>query len=47
METRIEKIQCGQDANKENTDAPAKKDIFATEEIIVEEIAIDGICGVY
>ncbi len=24
-----------------------EEDIFATEEIIIEEIAIDGICGVY
>jgi mycofactocin precursor len=36
---------------KENTEDKAKKDqeedIFATEETIIEEIAIDGICGVY
>jgi mycofactocin precursor len=24
-----------------------EEDIFATEETIIEEIAIDGICGVY
>ena len=24
-----------------------KEDIFATEEIKIEELAIDGICGVY
>jgi mycofactocin precursor len=29
--------------NKEIT----KEDIFATEEIEIEEMAIDGICGVY
>ena len=29
--------------NKENS----KEDIFATEEIEIEEMAIDGICGVY
>ena len=29
----------------ENTDE--KKDIFSTKEIKIEEMAIDGICGVY
>lgn len=47
MEARIDKIQTGQDTNKDDAKAPAEKNIFATEEIIVEEIAIDGICGVY
>ena len=35
----------------DNTEDKQKKDqeedIFATEETIIEEIAIDGICGVY
>ena len=30
----------------ENTEN-SKEDIFATEEIEIEEMAIDGICGVY
>jgi len=25
----------------------AKEDVFAVEEVVVEELAIDGICGVY
>ena len=36
---------------KEHTEDQPKndqeEDIFATEETIIEEIAIDGICGVY
>jgi mycofactocin precursor len=30
----------------DNTES-SKEDIFATEEIEIEEMAIDGICGVY
>ena len=33
-------------ANSENTDKK-KEDIFNTTEIRIEEMAIDGICGVY
>ena len=36
---------------RDNTEDKPKndqeEDIFATEETIIEEIAIDGICGVY
>lgn len=31
----------------EDQDKPCEKDIFSTDEIMIEELAIDGICGVY
>lgn len=35
--------QCQNDYKEDNS----KEDIFSTEEIVIEELAIDGICGVY
>ncbi|MBW2049603.1 MAG: mycofactocin precursor [Deltaproteobacteria bacterium] len=32
---------------KENQDDDGQEDIFKTREIVIEEMAIDGICGVY
>ena len=32
---------------KSDSDEKSKDDIFAIEEIEIEEMAIDGICGVY
>jgi mycofactocin precursor len=31
----------------DNKEANLKENIFSTEEIQIEELAIDGICGVY
>ncbi len=33
-----------QDGQQENN---SKEEIYSTEEIVIEELAIDGICGVY
>ena len=41
VEENIEKLK------NEPEDADKKKDIFSVEEIKIEEMAIDGICGVY
>ena len=41
VDENIEKLK------KEPEDADKKKDIFSVEEIKIEEMAIDGICGVY
>ena len=35
--------ECQNDHRKNNS----KEEIFSTEEIVIEELAIDGICGVY
>ena len=35
--------ECQKDPKEENL----KEDIFSTQEIEIEELAIDGICGVY
>ncbi|MBW1704719.1 MAG: mycofactocin precursor [Deltaproteobacteria bacterium] len=40
MEPEEQDVKKGQKDNKED-------DIFRTEEIKIEEMAIDGICGVY
>jgi mycofactocin precursor len=40
MEDKEKDVKNGQKDNKED-------DIFKTEEIKIEEMAIDGICGVY
>lgn len=40
MEQKEKDVKKGQKDNKED-------DIFRTEEIKIEEMAIDGICGVY
>ena len=40
MEQKEKDVKKGQKDNKED-------DIFKTEEIKIEEMAIDGICGVY
>ena len=40
MEDKKENVKSGQKDNKED-------DIFETAEIKIEEMAIDGICGVY
>ena len=34
-------------SQEEHESTNEKKDIFSTEEIKIEEMAIDGICGVY
>ena len=34
-------------SQEEHENTNEKKDIFSTEEIKIEEMAIDGICGVY
>ena len=35
--------ECEDGQNEYNS----KEEIFSTEEIVIEELAIDGICGVY
>jgi mycofactocin precursor len=35
------------DTTEDQQEQNQEEDVFATEEIIIEEIAIDGICGVY
>ena len=41
VDENIEKLK------NEPEDTDQKKDIFSVEEIKIEEMAIDGICGVY
>jgi mycofactocin precursor len=42
----VEKDKQVDDLNQQTDDTPSD-DIFDTEEIRIEELAIDGICGVY
>lgn len=35
------------DNTEDKQEKDQEEDIFATEETVIEEIAIDGICGVY
>ena len=42
----VEKDAQIDDLNQQTDDSPPE-DIFDTEEIRIEELAIDGICGVY
>ncbi|MEW5722709.1 MAG: mycofactocin precursor MftA [Thermodesulfobacteriota bacterium] len=40
--------ECREKTDKPDQEAPARpEDVFAVEEIEIEEVAIDGICGVY
>lgn len=36
-----------QEPKNEGQESNQKDSIFSTEEIVIEEMAIDGICGVY
>ncbi len=36
-----------QDCQNDHKEDYLKEDIYATEEVEIEELAIDGICGVY
>ncbi len=49
--TCMEKLDVEQDENEKNlkkrTDENPQDNIFDTKEIRIEELAIDGICGVY
>lgn len=47
MEPRTDKIHHDQAPDNDDSGNATENQIFATEEITVEEIAIDGICGVY
>jgi mycofactocin precursor len=42
----VEKYEKKKDSKKQTDDNP-QDNIFDTEEIRIEELAIDGICGVY
>lgn len=35
------------ETNSQHEEQPEERDIFLVEEIKIEELAIDGICGVY
>lgn len=40
-------IKSQKDPKDEQQENNSKEEIFSTEEIVIEELAIDGICGVY
>jgi len=40
-------MECKEIETEDTENTPQKDDIFKTEEIEIEEMAIDGICGVY
>lgn len=46
MERQLDAEAANEEPEKRETRVEAE-DVFATEEIQVEEMAIDGICGVY
>ena len=39
--------KCQKDYQEGQQEDTSKEDIFSAEEIVIEELAIDGICGVY
>ena len=39
--------KCQKDCQEGQKEDNSKEDIFSAEEIVIEELAIDGICGVY
>ncbi|MCF8146893.1 MAG: mycofactocin precursor MftA [Deltaproteobacteria bacterium] len=47
--TRVSKSNQNNESEdqKDNQTGRKEKDLFATEQIEIEEMAIDGICGVY
>ena len=47
METQKENKQPAHETNAEDAEKVTNGAIFDTEEIKIEEMAIDGICGVY
>ena len=40
-------MECKEKETENTENKPQREDIFKTEEIEIEEMAIDGICGVY
>ena len=40
-------IKSPKDCQDGQQEKNSKEDIFSAEEIVIEELAIDGICGVY